>query len=390
MPGNGPYAPALCYDQTFSTKENEPMTEKQYSLDTNERFPKDRRAPQLPDILSELSKFGIDGVGTVKLMDSTREAADIRLNYIIDKKWVLRFCNAPDMTEKRMAELNRLIGRYRAAGYICPAFLADGSGKYLHPWEDLLCYLSEYVDLPLAGERDQDAGGEDGDRLMCQVSAAVARFAQLYRNVDLSETMGMYSLFDLNPYDAQIGMDEKQENFNNLIGCLRGAGEDTLAHRLETRHADIRRKLKAVYRDLPRCVFQGDENTSNVLVDKEGNFAGLIDFNLAGTEVIVNQLANLSGFEYGDEEHPYPGGAQARLESALSGYQDRIRPLLNIYHATEEEYQALIWYAWIVMVAQWPTACFFEYAIKEETLKQEICGLLSLIADLPEERLSAG
>ncbi len=144
------------------------MEENQFVLETNKWFPKDRKAPTRQDILSELSKFGIDGVRTVKLMDSTREAADIRLNYIIDKKWVLRFCNAPDMTEKRMGELNRLIGRYRDAGYVCPAFVADGSGQYLHPWEDLLCYLSEYIDLPLARERDQNA--EDGNRLCHQVS----------------------------------------------------------------------------------------------------------------------------------------------------------------------------------------------------------------------------
>lgn len=39
------------------------------------------------------------------------------------------------------------------------------------------------------------------------------------------------------------------------------------------------------------------------------------------------------------------------------------------------------------MVAQWPTASFFEWAIKRDSLKGEICELLSLIADLPEKRL---
>ncbi|MDE6107208.1 MAG: phosphotransferase [Oscillospiraceae bacterium] len=362
------------------------MEENQFILGTNEQFPKDRKAPALSDILGELSKFGIDGGTTVKLMDSTREAADIRLNYIIDKKWVLRFCNAPDMTEKRMGELNRLIGRYRTFGLQCPAFLADSDGQYLHPWEDLVCYLSEYIDLPLARERDGEC--QDEDQLDNQVSQLVARFAEAYRDVDLSETMGMYSLFDLNPYDAQVGMDEKQENFESLVDTLRKAKEEALAHRLEARHAEVRRKLKAVYRELPRCVFQGDENLSNVLVDEKQSPVGFIDFNLAGTEVIVNQLANLAGFEYGDVEQPYPGGAEARLELGLKGYQERIRPLLKAYHTTEQERQALVWYAWIVMVAQWPTASDFIYAIREGTLRQEICELLSLIADLPEERLS--
>lgn len=356
-------------------------------LETNKWFPNEMTSPQRKDILQELSRFGvgIEKVGTIQLMDSTRDAEDIRLNYIIDKKWVLRFCNAPDMTEQRIGDLNRLVERYQALEYRCPAFLADPEGKYLHFWNGLACYLSEYIDLPLAREREEDCSGDDGDRLMGQVAEAVARFAQQYRDVDLSGTVGMYSLFDLNPYDALEGKDEKQDNFDCLMEALRGAGEDALAQRLEARHEDIRRKLRAVYRDLPRCVFQGDENLSNVLVDESGNFAGFIDFNLAGTEVIVNQLANVAGFEYGNEEIPV--GAEARLELALRGYQDRICPMLQVYHTTEQERQALVWYAWIVMVAQWPTACFFTEALQGGTLKQEICELLSLIADLPEERL---
>lgn len=365
------------------------MTEKEYTLETNENFPKEVKAPEAGDILAELAKFGVAGGDTIRLMDSTREAADIRLNYIIDKKWVLRFCNAPDMTEKRMGELDRLVERYRAMGYQCPAFLHDSGGKYLHPWNGLLCYLSEYIDLPLARERDQDSCDDDRlmDRVMDQVMVEVARFAERYRNVDLSDTVGMYSLFELNPYDALTGKDEKQDNFESLMEVLRGEGEEVLARCLESRHEDIRSKLKAVYRDLPRCVFQGDENTSNVLVDGKGNFAGFIDFNLAGTEVIVNQLANLAGFEYGDEEKPMD--AWTRLEMALQGYQGRIRSMLQVYHATRQELQALTWYAWIVMISQWPTASFFEWAVKGGTLKGEICELLSLIADVPEERLWA-
>ena len=61
--------------------------------------------------------------------------------------------------------------------------------------------------------------------------------------------------------------------------------------------------------------------------------------------------------------------------------------MLRVYHAAEKERRALTWYAWIVMVAQWPNLCFFRKAIKEGTLKKEIYELLSLIAGLPEDRL---
>lgn len=361
------------------------MTENQYVLKPSERFPKEMKAPKRADVLIELSKFGIGSANTIKLIDTTRDVRDVRLNYIIDKKWVLRFCNAPNMTEKRMGELNRLIGRYRAMGFRCPAFIADDNGKYLHPWEQFLCYLSEYIDRPLASNIELN----DEDQLIFQVEENVALFAETYRDVDLSETMGMYSLFELSPFDIPNGMDEKQDNFNNLISLLRNEKEDGLANRLEIRHTDIRCKLKAVFRELPRCVFQGDENFTNVLIDDAQHFIGFIDFNLAGTEVIVNQLVNLAGFDY-DEKQTNPEGAKARLDFAIRYFRDHISRMLRVYHATEKEQQALIWYAWIVMVAQWPNFCFFKKAINDGVLKKEICELLSLIVDLPEERLLAG
>lgn len=351
-------------------------------LRPGEKFPEDMETPERADIWAALAGFGVEGAEDIRLIDSTHSAEDIRLNYIIDNRWVLRFCNAPDMTERRMGDLSRLIGRYRAMGLRCPAFIPDAQGQYLHAWKQFVCYLSEYVDLPLAG----DVALADEARLNLEIAESVARFAEAYRDVDLSETIGMYSLFDLSPFDLPNGFDEKQDNFNQLVALLRDIGEDALARRLEERHEEVRGSLRGVYRELPRCVFQADENFSNVLIDEEQHFAGLIDFNLAGTEVIVNQLANLAGFDF-DESRMEPVGAAVRLEHALRHFHGLIGPMLRLYHATEQERQALGWYAWIVMVAQWPTFCYFRYAIKEGLLKEEICELLSLIADLPEERL---
>ena len=31
-------------------------------------------------------------------------------------------------------------------------FIADDNGNYLHPWKHFLCYLSEYIDRPLASD----------------------------------------------------------------------------------------------------------------------------------------------------------------------------------------------------------------------------------------------
>ncbi|MBO6159714.1 MAG: phosphotransferase [Firmicutes bacterium] len=345
-------------------------------------FPKDIKIPQKTDIIKVLQAYGIQDCNQITLIDSTHDADDIRLNYILDKKWVIRFCNPSSMTEKRLQDIYRLIDRYRACKIQCPQFISDDQGVFLHQWDYLVCYLSEYIDLPLAW----DAELPDKDQLICEVQGSVAKFAERYRNVDLSDTMGMYSLFDLSPFDIPAGIDEKEDNFNQLIALLKEEKEDQLTEKLISRHSEIRKKLKAVYKELPRCVFQGDENFSNILIDEKYHFAGFIDFNLAGTEVIVNQLANLAGFEY-DEENKKPIGAGARLEHALNYFKAHMGRILRHYHASELEMKALTWYAWIVMLVQWPTLCYFRDCIHDEVLKNEIIELLSMIAEIPEDHL---
>lgn len=355
------------------------MPEKENELIPGKHFPEDIAAPDRAEVLALLAGYGYTAEGEVKLIDTSHGADDIRLNYIINKKWVLRLCNAPGMTEKRMGELNRLIGRYKEYGLRCPAFIPDKNGLFFHKRGELDCYLSEYVDLRLG----IDLPKEEFDRLWDEVLDSVAGFAERYRNVDLIDTMGMYSLFDLAPFDIEDGKDEKQKNFESLIETLRGMGEDALSDRLEKKHADVREKLRAVYRSLPRCVFQADENLGNILVDEKGHMAGFIDFNLAGTEVVANQFANLGGGF--DEENPEPVGAAARLEKCLSGNKKYIERILDIYHATELEKQALRWYDWIAMTAGWPQVCFFKAALDGGPLKQEVLELLGLLAELPCE-----
>ncbi|MBQ8136855.1 MAG: phosphotransferase [Clostridia bacterium] len=360
------------------------MDEAAQLFTVGKRFPEHMPVPQRGEVLALLRGYGISFDGEIRLIDSTHDENDVRLNYIIGKQWVLRVFKAPGMTEKRMGDLYRLIGRYLEAGILCPQFVQDENGFFLHACEPYQCSLSEYVDLPLA----EEAALADEDLLIREVQAHTASFAASYRNVDLSDTMVMYSLFDLSPFDQEAGIYEKEDNFHQLIAALRDQSENSLAAALEAKHASVRARLKSVYRSLGRCVFQGDENFSNVLVDAQGHFKGFIDFNLAGTEVVVNQLANLVGFDY-DEARAEPIGARARLDHAVQGFRANMRRVLEIYRATPDELYAMNLYAWIVMVAQWPTLCYFKDSLNG-ALRDEILALLGLLAQFPEETLTEG
>ena len=346
-------------------------------LTPGKHFPANLKAPKQAEILSELSEYGHIGRGDISLIDTSHSSDDIRLNYVIDRRWVLRFCNAPEMTETRLTELNRLIERYIQFGLQCPRFLTDQHGRFFHDRNGLVCYLQEYIDLPTAYELKLEP--QEEDRIWQEVLDSVAAFAERFRNVDLSGTMGRYSLFDLAPYDIPVGKDEKQQNFESLCQTLLEIGETALVDRLQARHTMIRGKIRSVYKDLPRCVFQADANLSNVLVDENRHLAGLIDFNMAGTEVIVNQFANLGGgFK---ESITEPIGANTRMQYAIDCYHKYQERMIRIYHATEMEKTAMKWYSWIALVAGWPQVCFFLDGLKTETLKNEILELLALLTD---------
>ena len=86
----------------------------------------------------------------MEFVDSSHGEDDVRHNYIVDKKYVLRINSAKVMTEDRLAELNSLIERYRSFGMQAPLFLKAATGQFVVEQEGKYCYLSEYLDLPLA------------------------------------------------------------------------------------------------------------------------------------------------------------------------------------------------------------------------------------------------
>lgn len=340
--------------------------------------------PAWEELKSLLALYGVDGMETVGLIDTSHDEADIRWNYIIDKKYVLRLTNAPEMTEARLHDMNRLIARYADFGLRCPAFLPGTDGLFFHGWGAFTAYLAEYADMPLADEAELSE--EEKDALRQEVVLSIAAFLERYKGVDLIPIMGMYSLFDLCPYDVVEGCDEKQWNMNNLCAALRKVGETALAQALEAKNEAVRARLLGVYKDLPRCVTQGDEGFGNVLLDENKHFAGLIDFNLSGTDVCANLLANNADFDM-DIMHEKPVDPAETLEKALAIYRKNAAMLLEVYHATEAERAAMADYAWIALASQWPYASSCEKRLGKEEARPSTLALLREIAALDVNKL---
>lgn len=338
--------------------------------------------PSMTEVGHILSEYGIDDYKECQEINSSRGEEDQRWNYVIDKKYVLRFNSSNVMTEERIKEINELVLRYREEGIICPLFIVSNSGLFVFKWNLMYCYLSEYLDVSLASERKLS----NAERLDLEIKEFTAAFAQKYKNVGISDTMSMYSLFELCPYDKEAGIDEKQDNLNELLQEIRALGNAELAGKLEEKNAVVRGQLQSFYLCLPRCVFQGDENFTNVLVDREEHFIGLIDFNMSGTDVIVNYLANIAGFDT-EEENLLEGEAEIILEKMIAGYKKRMQRLFEKYFADELERKAAAFYAYIVLISAYPNMECYQYYLRHEETREKMMAVLDCMADLDIQKL---
>lgn len=324
-----------------------------------------------------LGLFGIADYDRAACIDSSHGEGDIRCNYIIDRQYVLRVNSAHIMTDARLAELNALVARYRDFGLEAPLFLQTADGRFTVEREGMLCYLSEYLDRPLADEVKHRCR----EQLIEERAVLVARFAQRFKNVDLVDTRSMYSLFDLSPYDQLTGVEEKQENLEQLTAELTAAGEVELADRLTRCNEDIRRQLRAVHWTLPRCVFQGDENFSNLCVDGQDHIVGLFDFNMSGTEVIANYLANIAfqGNFFFTDEIMETRTAEEIYQMVMDAYRRNTELICQHYRFTGEELTAYRLYSGIVLLSGYCNVQAYCAYLKEEATRDKVTALLRLI-----------
>ena len=328
-----------------------------------------------------LKDFDIPYIRSMEMIDSSHGDGDLRYNYILDKKYVLRVNSAQVFTEERFHELNALIGRYRAYGINAPLFLEDKNGAVLHRQDKGYFYVSEYLDGIIPPEKLSRAQERT---LVYDRLRLIAGFSARYKNTELSPVMSMYSLFDLCPYDRIAGVDEKRQNLDSLLHALRECGREDTAARLERADGALRRQLLELYKGLPRCVYQGDENWQNLIVDEEYHITGLFDFNMAGTEVIANYLANNALLDPCCISDELEGLSAVQLyRRTLEDFRENTAVIRRYYELSEEEETAYDLYANITLMSGWPNVSSFLRALKKGEDTGKVVELLELIMDYP-------
>ncbi len=244
------------------------------------------------------SLFFDDDPASVQTIDTSRGDTDYRSTFIIETdtgiRHVLKLADNDFTFPEKITVWQRTVGEYRKLGYYCPRIIPDKSGSF--PTIDFhghkcTAYAEEYSPFqPLEDRFSEDFGQNEAlyDRYKRDIWRMTARIAAL--NLDYTEYPSAYCLFE-----TFCPSDKTDEVLENALAWKEYA--DTLpeefadrAERIWHLWTDNRTKLEQVYKKLPTSVFQADLNASNILLDDEGGFVGVYDFNLCGRDVFLNYL----------------------------------------------------------------------------------------------------
>ena len=303
-------------------------------------------------------QYGIEAAHIGEVIDSSHGEHDIRLTYVIDEQYVLHCYSSHIFTESYLQAISRLVQRHRSIGVWTPELISQqDSHCFLYTRNTgnriYRCYMEEFSPYPSAAEAKTDLYAQK-----LEVLPFLGKLASKYSNTDLSEYHSMWSIIDLSPFDTEI--DEKQENVDALCGALE---KNPLASRIQNLNTRARNHIRQYFETLPRCVFQGDLNPTNILVDEKGRFKGIIDFNMCGTEVNVNCFLNESMYYF--EENDFDTFTPRELFAKMNGIQDTLmRAILQYYPLNDTEMAVYEHYRFIIQVGFFPNVMHMIHLLK--------------------------
>lgn len=211
-----------------------------------------------------------------------------------------------------------------------------------------------------------------------QVVGHLGRLATRFSGVDLSETRSMWSIIALSPFDTD--QDEKEDNLDGLVETLRLHHHEALAASLIHANHYHRAELAKHLHSLPCCVYQGDLNDSNILRDKAGQFKGIIDFNMFGTEVNINCFLNETMY-YLTQEDFEALTAQEIVAKMQTVQEKMLAEVFKRYTLNDLEREMWGHYKKLIDMAFFPNVMLMKYLLNHDIESDKVLEVIRLILE---------
>lgn len=225
-----------------------------------------------------------------KEMDLTRGDFDKRHVYLLKfedgEELALKVCCNEFTSVERVTGWQKLCEKYLEMDIYCPRFLNSLNGNLAETMlirdDEYIVFAEEMKKYKTMDEVEPQLNYEDFKEAICESVGIVAENSK-----DLLQWSSVYCLYDL--FDSTS---ETDENFENGVNFRKKIKENFPEYsdymdKIWNIFLQKRHEFEPVYRALPKAAFQADLNRSNIMLDHNLKFVGLLDFNLCGTESVL-------------------------------------------------------------------------------------------------------
>ena len=242
----------------------------------------------------------------IEVKNTSHGENDFRETLLVDfgsSKIVIKLSANGFTDEKHLVLWERISREYQNLGYYCPQFIRSIDGTFptvQYQGRDCIAWGEEFSKYRSAEELIKDKFSDtklvkDGwftyleDVMLMDATVAARHFDY----TDMPSGFCMFELFD--PTDECDETTEDAECWHEVAKKLPAVYSEQV-NRIWNNWLQARNDLEKIYHKLPTSVFQADINETNVLLDEDGNFKGVYDFNLGGREVYINYLFRQSPY----------------------------------------------------------------------------------------------
>jgi len=232
--------------------------------------------------------------------NSSRGEEDFREALIVEyanEKIVIKLAKNGFTDEEHLNMWMTLAKKYQELGYYCPQFIKALDGTFprvSYEGRECIAYAEEYAKYRSAEELIKEKFSESGlmengyysflrDSVLMNAKVA----SMHYDFTDLPSAYCMFTTFE--PSDETDETTEDALRWKKEAEKLPEEYQEQV-NRIWSNWETARAQLREIYSELPTSVFQADINDTNVLLDEEGNFKGVYDFNIGGKEVFINLI----------------------------------------------------------------------------------------------------
>ncbi len=208
------------------------------------------------------------------------------------KKLVLKLADNDFTTPERVAVWKRCVEEYRNLGYYCPEIYPTLNGSFpvvAYHGHNCTVFAEEHSRYSTADTFEENRISVDGcytyleDAITMNARVANAHF-------DFADFPSAWCAFEkFCPSDPCDEVEENALEWQEIAKALPQSFQPQV-EKLWNLWQENKEKLQKIYALLPASVFQADINHHNILLDENGSFQGVLDFNICGRDTVANYL----------------------------------------------------------------------------------------------------